>query len=312
MFYFRVAGFLFRIETSKEQAMRPRMGNYHPFEVSAAEAANERTLFRLAIDGKVTLPDTEPVAVFPYDLTEDKAVLRIYGDRCILSITHSHSGVEYLLEWPSAHTCDAGTPEYVFNCDLTTKGVAPPPHILDHFAVQAFSFAAAARNTLLIHASTIVYEGKAVMFLAESGTGKSTHTRLWCENINGAELLNDDAPALRIMDGRPIAYGTPWSGKLPCYKNEQYPLAACVRIRRAGNNEIHKQSAVTAFGALLPSTLPTLQQREDMLDAICDTLSATIAAAPVYILDCLPDADAARTSCRAIYEHGTKYIQPTK
>jgi hypothetical protein len=167
--------------------------------------------------------------------------------------------------------------------------------------VQAFSFAAARRQTLLIHASTVVYDRQAVMFLAESGTGKSTHTRLWLENIPGSSLLNDDAPALRISGGKAVAFGTPWSGKTPCYKNEEYPLAACVRIRRAPYNRMEKLNAISAFGALLPSCLPTMQQHDDMLDAVCSTLSALIPAIRVYTLECLPDADAARLSNSTIF-----------
>ena len=78
------------------------------------------------------------------------------------------------------------------------QGIAPPGHILDHLLIFALSVAAVGKGILLIHASTIRYRGKAVMFLGESGTGKSTHSRMWLENIEGSTLLNDDAPAVRI------------------------------------------------------------------------------------------------------------------
>mgnify|MGYP003226810706 CR=1 FL=1 len=93
----------------------------------------------------------------------------------------------------------------------------------------AYGVATAPFKTIAIHTSTIVCQSKAILFLGESGTGKSTHTRLWRKNIQGAVLLNDDSPILRIIDGEPWIYGSPWSGKTPCYKNESYPLAACVR-----------------------------------------------------------------------------------
>ena len=96
----------------------------------------------------------------------------------------------------------------------------------------AYGVAATPLGTVAIHTSTICCQGKAVFFLGESGTGKSTHTRLWRENIEGAVLLNDDSPILRIIDGKPWVYGSPWSGKTPCYKNESYPLAACYDCRK--------------------------------------------------------------------------------
>ena len=140
------------------------------------------------------------------------------------------------------------------------------------------------------------------MFLGESGTGKSTHTRMWLESIAGARLLNDDAPALRVFsDGSVKAYGTPWSGKTPCYLNESYPLAAMTRIKRAPYNRMNRCGTLESFGAVLPSCLPTLQQCDETLDLLCNGLSGVLSAVPVYTLECLPDHDAAHTSCTAIF-----------
>ena len=102
----------------------------------------------------------------------------------------------------------------------------------------AYGVVTAPFGTVAIHTSTIACQGKAILFLGESGTGKSTHTRLWQEHIEGAALLNDDSPIIRIIDGKPWVYGSPWSGKTPCYKNESYPLAACVRLSQAPYNQM--------------------------------------------------------------------------
>ena len=72
--------------------------------------------------------------------------------------------------------------------------------------------------------------------MGKSGTGKSTHSRLWLENVPGATLLNDDNPIVRLTLVGAIVYGSPWSGKTPCYKNESAPLAGvcngvCSRIK---------------------------------------------------------------------------------
>ena len=165
----------------------------------------------------------------------------------------------------------------------------------------AYGVATAPFKTVAIHTSTIVCQSKAILFLGESGTGKSTHTRLWRENIQGAVLLNDDSPILRIIDGEPWIYGSPWSGKTPCYKNESYPLAACVRLSQAPYNQIKRLSVAQGYGALHPSCPPDFAYSDELYDYISDTLSSLLSVVPVYHLACLPDADAAHLSHDTIF-----------
>lgn len=165
----------------------------------------------------------------------------------------------------------------------------------------AYGVATAPFKTVAIHTSTIVCQSKAILFLGESGTGKSTHTRLWRENIQGSVLLNDDSPILRIIDGEPWIYGSPWSGKTPCYKNESYPLAACVRLSQAPYNQIKRLSVAQGYGALHPSCPPDFAYSDELYDYISDTLSSLLSAVPVYHLACLPDADAAHLSHDTIF-----------
>ena len=64
-----------------------------------------------------------------------------------------------------------------------------------------FGIVLAPKQAIAIHSSVIESSGRGTLFLGESGTGKSTHTRLWRENIEGARLLSDDSPSVRIVDG---------------------------------------------------------------------------------------------------------------
>lgn len=155
--------------------------------------------------------------------------------------------------------------------------------------------------TSAVHTSTLVYNGEAVMFLGESGTGKSTHTRLWRENIVGTTLLNDDSPFIAVADGRPEVFGSPWSGKTHCYKNEHYPLRAVVRLSQAPHNAIRRLRGAHAVGALLPSLPPAFAFDKRLEEFMIDTLSAAIAAVPVYHLECLPDAAAAHLAHDTIF-----------
>ena len=152
-----------------------------------------------------------------------------------------------------------------------------------------------------VHSSAIVCNGRAVLFLGESGTGKSTHTRLWRENIAGAVLLNDDSPFIGFVDGRATAFGAPWSGKTPCYNQEQYPIAAIVRLSQAPHNAIRPLRSVHAIGALLPSLTPAFGYDDELQDRMLATLSKIISQVPVYHLECLPDAAAARLSYDTVF-----------
>ena len=151
-----------------------------------------------------------------------------------------------------------------------------------------------------IHSSCIVYKNKAYLFLGESGTGKSTHTRLWRENIEGAVLLNDDSPMIRVEEGKVWAYGSPWSGKTPCYKQERYELAGCVRLSQAPYNKIKKLSVLQAYGAIHPSCPPEFAYDSLLYDGVSGFIGKMLSQVPFYHLVCLPDADAARLSCTTI------------
>lgn len=184
--------------------------------------------------------------------------------------------------------------------EMEAQGQATPDML--RFALwMAYGLATAPHQTIAIHSSAICYQGKTVLFLGESGTGKSTHTRLWREHIEGATLLNDDSPVIRITDGLPTAYGSPWSGKTPCYKAESYPLAGLVRLSQAPYNRIRRLSTLEAFGAVYPSYPPAFAPDTVLSDAICATLSALLSSIPVYALECLPNREAALLSCRTLF-----------
>ena len=131
-----------------------------------------------------------------------------------------------------------------------------------------FNLAALHRNAVAIHASAIRYRDRGVLFLGESGTGKSTHSRLWRKNIPGTALLNDDSPILGLADGTVRVWGSPWSGKVPCYRNGSCPAAAIVRLVQAPENRIRRLSPIEAFCALFPSTPPAFIRDTRLQDAV--------------------------------------------
>lgn len=164
-----------------------------------------------------------------------------------------------------------------------------------------FNMAFVLNGCSAVHSSVVACRGGAVMFLGESGTGKSTHTRLWLENIEGAALLNDDSPFMACEQNGVCVYGSPWSGKTPCYKNLSYPLKAVVRLSQAPHNKIYKLNKVQAIGALLPSLPPAFVFDKVLEDALLQILSNVIVQVDVYHLECLPNAEAAHLSYKTIY-----------
>lgn len=155
-----------------------------------------------------------------------------------------------------------------------------------------FSQAVIMHDGISLHASCVVLDGKAYMFMGKSGTGKSTHSRLWMNNFEGCELLNDDNPVIRIADSCVMVYGTPWSGKTPCYKNRKYPVKGIVRLKQSDNNRFIICVNTDAFVTLLPGC-SVIKKDEILYDRFCDVLSLISGMIIVGKLDCLPDNDAA-------------------
>ena len=157
-------------------------------------------------------------------------------------------------------------------------------------------------GAIAIHSSVAVKSDEGILCLGESGTGKSTHTRLWRENIEGAKLLNDDSPIIRMIDGKCIVYGSPWSGKTNCYVNKCVPVRALIRLSQAPHNKIRRLPALAAIGAILPSCPPAFAYDSALQDHICNTVSGIISCTPIYHLECLPNAAAAELSYSTIFK----------
>lgn len=106
-------------------------------------------------------------------------------------------------------------------------------------------------------------------------------------------MLNDDNPVLRISeDGVFRVYGSPWSGKTPCYRNLDVPIGAIVKLRQAKQNSIRKMSVTEAY-ATIYSSFTGMKFVKEMADAYHATNFKLTTTVPFYALDCLPDAEAA-------------------
>lgn len=150
-------------------------------------------------------------------------------------------------------------------------------------------------KTLLFHGSVVSVDGKAYLFTAKSGTGKSTHTRLWREYFGErAVMVNDDKPLIQITENGIFAYGTPWDGKHRLSNNICVPLAAICILKRSENNEIYAITPSKAYPVLMqqcyrPSDKMALMETLELLDQLMEKTA-------FYELHCNMDIGAAKVA----------------
>lgn len=160
-----------------------------------------------------------------------------------------------------------------------------------NFYVQLLCF-----DGMMLHASSVVMDGKAYLFSAPSGTGKSTHTQLW-QRVFGADrarILNDDKPAIRCIDGVWYAYGTPWTGKSTTSLNLRMPIAGICFLRQGQKNSIRRLPATQAVFQILDQTFrPKFANLYGML---LDTVEKLVSQVDVYEMECNMEPEAAMLS----------------
>ena len=165
--------------------------------------------------------------------------------------------------------------------------------VINNAIMLMYAMNTAILDTVLVHASVVSVGGEGFAFLGKSGTGKSTHSGLWLKYVQNSCLLNDDNPVIRVdSTGKVLVYGSPWSGKTPCYKNEYVNLKSVVRLKQAPYNKIKLLTGVQAYAALSPS-VSSMKWEKDIADGLHATLSKIIKYTSIYYLECLPNVDAA-------------------
>ncbi len=272
--YFNIADFTVRLNVT--YSALSSMENLHPFVTENAENAD----FQLLLGCGVKPSGSEIYKSDEYDFAIYK------GDNAFcIKFVDVVSGDVYFMEF------DSDFKEYRTNmsADHICKDV------LNNMLMLSFTFATIDKKSLMIHSSVAVLNGKAYLFLGKSGTGKSTHCRLWLKNFKNADILNDDNPVLKFENGETVVYGSPWSGKGAVYKNERYIVGGIARLAQAPYNKIERRTGSKAF-ALLYSSCSKLPWSEACMNALCTTLSDIVGNTPIFYLECLPDDAAAQLS----------------
>lgn len=148
----------------------------------------------------------------------------------------------------------------------------------------------------MLHASAVLMDGKAYLFSAQSGVGKSTHTSMW-QKVFGkerAKILNDDKPAIRIEKDGIYAFGTPWSGKTDLNINVKAPIAGICFIERGKTNRIRRENGGAVIGKMLAQTIRPYDEKD--MDMLLGHVDRVLKEIPVYTLSCDISEEAVRVS----------------
>ncbi|MGN1226427.1 MAG: hypothetical protein ACI4TL_04230 [Candidatus Cryptobacteroides sp.] len=283
---FQVAGHKFSLSMKEGHPLWANLSQYDPFV-----SEGEDTLFDLDVVEDLNLPSKTLYFDQPTEPGETKIILyRIGEDWYFESMPTSECPVAMSL-WAAADFKKA---------NLHILQPSQALFALNNALMLLYAFSTASLNTLEMHASVIQNSGKAYLFLAKSGTGKSTHSRMWLENIEGSTLLNDDNPIVRVLeDGSVRVYGSPWSGKTACYVNEDYPVGAFVQIKRSAQNRASLQNVLGSY-AMIYTACSGIKFDRSMADGINDTISKIVSSSKAFVLECRPDAEAAKVCYEAV------------
>jgi hypothetical protein len=154
-------------------------------------------------------------------------------------------------------------------------------------------------NALMLHGSTIAVDGKAYLFTAPCGTGKSTHTRLWRRLFGDrAMMVNDDKPFLRIIDRSVYACGSPWCGKHGLASNVSVPLQGICVLSRGKENLIQRADSASVMEILRQQAHSPLDA--DLLAQSFDLIDIITRYVPLWQLRCNMEQEAARVSYEAM------------
>lgn len=207
------------------------------------------------------------------------------------------------LEQAKPYLCEKAEPQIVITSSWESLQERQP-HLskddCEYISTCSWFYSSLLKHSgFMLHSSAVVVDGKAYLFSAASGTGKSTHTQLWLEQFGDrAYMLNDDKPALRLEDGQWYAYGTPWSGKHDYSTNARVPLAGICFLKRGEENVIRPFGGSKAVFAFLEQTVrPGVMAARVEIMSLLGKLMETV---PIWQLECNMDPEAALVSYRAM------------
>ena len=159
-------------------------------------------------------------------------------------------------------------------------------------------------DAFIFHGAVIEYEGRAYLFTAKSGVGKTTHIRLWRECFgDSVSVLNGDKPVIRIINGVAYVSGTPWRGKEGYGKPGFMPLSGIAFLERGMENEAFP---VKADDVIMKFATQAYIPRTESAAKTLSLFNKVLSSVPLIALKCNMNPDAAKTAYSAFLEAGVK------
>lgn len=281
----QIAGLYMDIQC--DGSVEAHLPNLQPF-VTEIFPEGESIVCTLLTGQTIEEEDTEPTLT---SVSDEKTIrLWLKPDACKLSLYIRSLG----------HTCWLQADREWRNVSTDWKPQSSQFYpYLDDFIMITFVYSSAFHQTATIHASSVAINHQGCAFIGPSGIGKSTHSRLWLEHVPGTHLLNDDQPILRFQpDGTVRIYGSPWSGKTECFRNEGAELKALFFMQQSLENEITRLTPIETFQRLMKAT--SIIGRDTVtFKGISHTLASVSGGVPAYLFKNQPTREAVGMSYQA-------------
>ena len=271
MHYYKIAGFVMALDGFNSEYFKNRMSEY---EIPDANHADITVSF--SCNGEVPMPKGEKIAVA-------NNFREYYLDGETFSI---HDFLSEELGYSAAIISDIKTSRaFCYLKDIQSMGGAPVDIRCFNMLGELFRYFMLNHNGFVLHSSCIDFSGNGLAFSAPSGTGKSTHTGLWKTHYgDSVTVINDDSPAVRIIDGKPYVSGIPWSGTTGINTNKTSPLNAIVMLSQAKENTINDVDPIQSLFLVLEEiSRPAFEVFSEKLMQTLDTVMSQV---PVLHLGC--------------------------
>ena len=280
-FDLNMAGISVRLESEFPLCMAE---NYAPFQTKPKEDPDE--LFEIA------MADAFPEMPEPADWPHNFGHTRLDGNEVVLRRLGTNA--PYLME--EVYAPGKRRVRY-----LTASGEQPVSvgQVFNNLPLEEIL---KRHGAMILHSSLVRWQGKAILFSAPSGTGKSTQADLW-ETYMGSETLNGDRSGLRKIDGVWVAHGLPYAGSSGIYRNESAPIAAIVMLSQGPENVIEPLRPAQCLRKIFPEV--TLHRWDpEFMDWGISQITDLVSSVPCYHLSCRPDRGAVELLWETIQREG--------
>ena len=283
MLYYEIAGLVFSVQGAGERS-KERMTEYM---LPLAKEGEHCCDYRIKIQRLPVLPDLEG---------EDRLVA---GSMWKIATNYPRTIYRGLVGMEEEtgvvlQLTDDGAEALLLSPDGQLRDLRD--YVCMSFAMEDFALR---KKRMVLHGSCIEVDGKAIVFVAPSGTGKSTHTGLWQNYLPGVTYINDDTPVLRLDKPDAVyACGSPWSGKTDLNSNKEAPLAAVVLLRRGDENLLTRVEGLDAYARILGETrkLPF----KDSVESAATLVAELMERVPIYDLACDISEDAVKEAMKVL------------